>query len=252
MTSARASRQARQEKVEALRTQAARAEARRRSLIVAGVVAVVVVIAVVLFVVIQSARRDASTSGGATPANVASGNSIVVGDAGAPVTLVAYEDFQCPACRDFESTNRSQLQAWVEGGRLKIEYRPVAFLDRASSDEYSTRALNAAAAVVTSAPQAFPAFHTALFMQQPEEGGAGLSDQKLTELAVQAGAPRSAVERAVTDQTYRGWTARVTEAASKAGVNQTPTLIVNGKELPDYAPATVRGAVEAAKTPAGG
>jgi protein-disulfide isomerase len=247
VTSSRASRQARQEEVQALRAQAARAEAQRRRRIVAGVVAIVVVLAVVVFVVVQGSRRDQVTSTGSTPGNVTSNNSIVVGDADAPVTLVAYEDFQCPVCRNFETANRRQLDAWIQDRTLRLEYRPIAFLDRASSDNYSTRALSATAAVVTSTPRAFAAFHQALFDRQPAEGGPGLTDEQLVELAVQAGAPRSAVQPAIENGTYELWAAKVTEDASKAGINQTPTLIVNGTTLPGFDPATVKQAVETAK-----
>jgi protein-disulfide isomerase len=35
----------------------------------------------------------------------------------------------------------------------------------------------------------------------------------------------------VNDSKYEGWVAKVAEAGSKAGVNSTPTVFVNGKEI---------------------
>jgi protein-disulfide isomerase len=35
----------------------------------------------------------------------------------------------------------------------------------------------------------------------------------------------------VKDMKYEGWVSKVAEAASKSGVNSTPTVFVNGKEL---------------------
>ena len=246
MTSGSSTRDQRQAKASALRAQVARQEARRRQAIAGGVVLVVVALAVAVFVVIQNARHDDATAGATPPANIGPGNSIVVGQAGAPVTLTAYEDFQCPVCNDYEQANTAQIDTWVKAGTVKVEYRPVSILDRASSTNYSTRALNAAAAVVNSAPGAFPAFHQALFANQPAEGTAGLTDDKLIELAVAAGAPKAPVTAAIKDGKFKGWAAKVTEDASKDGLTGTPWVKVNGTVLKEPTAANLKAAVEAA------
>ena len=209
----------------------------------------VLALAVAVFVVGQGAQRDQATASAAAPANLGADDSILVGKADAKVTVVAYEDFQCPVCKSFEQANGSQIAAWVDDGTVRVEYRPIAFLDSQSSTRYSTRALNAAAAVVNSSPSAFPAFHQLLFANQPEEGGAGLTDAKLADLAAQAGASKAAVQDALAKKTYEGWVAKATEAASKAQVNGTPTVTVDGKRLPDAVssdPNVLKRAVEAA------
>jgi protein-disulfide isomerase len=244
MTSARTARNAR-ERAAILRAETARREARRRSIVVTGVVAVVLAAVVGVFVMIQTLQRDAGTSGTGTPATAANG-AVTVGQAGAPVTIVAYEDFQCPACKAYEDANDPQLDQWLAAGKVKIEYHPIAFLDRASTDDYSTRALNAAATVLNLAPAGFQKFHDALYAEQPAEGGPGLSDERLLQLAVAAGAPEAQAKADIDGLTFKAWTAKVTEDASKAGVNQTPTLIVNGKPLTDHSPQAVAAAVTAA------
>jgi protein-disulfide isomerase len=239
-------RENRQAKAAALRVQAAKAEARRRQVLVGSVVLVVLVLVVGVFVVIQNSRRDTSTASKATPANLGTKNSIVVGQADAPVTLTAYEDFLCPICNQFEQLNGTQIDAWLKAGTVKVEYRPVAILDRNSTDEYSTRSLNAAGALVNSTPSAFPAFHKALFAQQPAEGGPGLTDAQLIDLAVTAGAPRAAMTTAVKDRTYEAWTVRATEQASKDGLSGTPMVLVNGKLVEKWTAANLKAAVDAA------
>jgi protein-disulfide isomerase len=246
VTNARATRDSRQQKAAALRAQAAQAEARRRSLIVGSVIIVVIIAAVAIFALIQNAQHDKATAAGITPAHLGASNSIVVGEASAPVTVTAYEDFQCPICDQFEQENAAQLATWVKAGTVKIEYRPVAILDRNSTDDYSTRSLNAVAAVVNSSPSSFQAYHDALFANQPEEGGAGLTDAKLIDLAVAAGAPKAAITTAVNDETYKGWTVRVTDAASKAGLSGTPWVKVNGTVLDNPTAQNLKTAVDAA------
>jgi protein-disulfide isomerase len=241
MTNARTARNAR-ERAAILRAEAARRDARRRSIVVTGVVAVVLAAVVGVFVMIQTLQRDTATSVTGTPSSGANG-AVVVGQAGAPVTIVAYEDFQCPVCKTFEDANDPQLDTWLAAGKVKIEYHPIAFLDRASTDDYSTRALNAAATVLNLAPDGFQRFHDALYAEQPAEGGPGLSDERLLQLAVAAGAPEARAKADIDGLTFKAWTAKVTEDASKAGVNATPTVIVNGKPLADHSPQAVAAAV---------
>jgi protein-disulfide isomerase len=246
VTNARATREARQEKLASLRAAEQRRQRQRRAGLVTAVVVVLVVVVVAVFVLIQNSRRDTETSGASTPGNVGNNNSFVVGSSGAPVPIVAYEDFQCPVCAQFESENAAQIDAWVKAGTVKVEYRPIAFLDRMSSTEYSTRSLNAAAAVQTYAPASFATFHQLLFRNQPPENGSGLTDAKLTELAKQAGATQPAVAAAIRNRTYEKWTAKVTEDASKAGVQGTPTVQVAGQTLKSPDAASMKAAVDAA------
>jgi protein-disulfide isomerase len=223
-------------------------ERRRRQAVVGGVVAAVVVVAVVAVIVVQSARTSSSPDA-AVPANTVDGaTAFAVGPADAPVTVDVYEDFLCPACRQFEATTGDTLAALAADGTAQVRYHPIAILDRASTDDYSTRALNAAAVVGDAAgTEAFLAFHDALFAEQPAEGGPGLTDERLGELAAEAGASGADVEEAITGLAYEDWTREVTDAASRAGVTGTPTVLVDGAILQDRTPAGLRAAVEAAQ-----
>jgi protein-disulfide isomerase len=223
-------------------------ERRRRQAVVGGVVAAVVVVAVVAVIVVQSARTSSSPDA-AVPANTVDGaTAFAVGPADAPVTVDVYEDFLCPACRQFEATTGETLAALAADGTAQVRYHPIAILDRASTDDYSTRALNAAAVVGDAAgTEAFLAFHDALFAEQPAEGGPGLTDERLGELAAEAGASGADVEEAITGLAYEDWTREVTDAASRAGVTGTPTVLVDGAILQDRTPAGLRAAVEAAQ-----
>ncbi len=248
MTNARAAKSTR-EKAAELRAEAAKAEARRRTVMITGAVAVVVAVLVAGVVLIKTASDNAKArdvAAAAPPANLVEGG-ILSGNTTAKVTIELYEDFMCPACKEFEEANAAQIDGWVKAGTAKVIYRPVAILDRFSEGtEYSTRALNAIAAVMNTAPQAFPAFHKSLFASQPAENTTGLSDDQLIDLAVKAGADKATVEPAIRDLRFRTWTQTVNDAFSKAGFTGTPTIVVNGTKVENFSPANVKAAVEAA------
>jgi protein-disulfide isomerase len=228
---------------EAARAAAAR---RRRTILVAVTAAVLVAVAVVVVIVIQSSRT-ATSADAAVPGNtVDGGNVIVVGSADAPVTVDLYEDFQCPNCKTFEDESGSTLAQLVADGTVQAHYHGMAFLDTSANDDYSTRALNAAAAVVdTAGPDAFQEFHDLLFANQPDEGGSGLTDDQLVDYATQAGA--SGAEQDIRDLTYGDWVKQVTDQTSKDGVTGTPTVFVDGTRLDDLSPDGLTAAVDAAQ-----
>ena len=160
----------------------ARAERRRRNLLAGTVAGIVVLVALVVVIVVQTHRTSTSATA-AAPANTA-GTEIVVGSATAPVTVDLYEDFQCPNCKAFEAESGSTLAQLIAAGTVQAHYHGMAFLDTSANDEYSTRALNAAAVVLaTAGPDAFQTFHDLLFANQPAEGGSGLTDAQLVDFA---------------------------------------------------------------------
>jgi len=237
------------EKAAQLRAEAAVAQARRRGRIVAAVVAAVVLVLVATVVVVQQTRHDravaTATQPSGVPRNLSSDGGIVATLPGSSVpapsravTVELWEDLQCPACRAFGRANGATLESWAKQGLVRLVYKPVSFLDGASTTQYSSRALNAAAAVADAAPTAFPAFHDLLFAHQPAEGGAGLTDAQLVEYAAQAGAPRDAVASALASRRFQGWIVQRTEEFSRR-FSGTPTVVVDGTVLKADDPATV-------------
>ena len=95
----------------------------------------------------------------------------------------------------------------------------VAFLDRSSTTNYSSRALNAAMAVLSTAgPDAFMKFHTIAYANQPAEGSAGVPDSTLIDWAVQAGADEAQVTPLINGNVYHQWVVNATDQMSKDGV----------------------------------
>ncbi|GAB3800235.1 hypothetical protein GCM10027605_15400 [Micromonospora zhanjiangensis] len=167
---------------------------------------------------------------------------IVVGSG--PVTIDIYEDFLCPICKQFEQTSGATVDQLVAQNKVRVVYHPVAYLNRASSTEYSTRSSAASACAAQFGD--YRAYAKALFEQQPAEGGAGLPNDQLVGIGAGAGLTGNDFASCVRDQTYKPWTDHVTEAASKANITGTPTVLVNGKQLDRPTPEAITAAVQAA------
>ena len=219
------------ERAAAIRAEHERKERRSRALVVAaaviGVLLVVVAIAVGL-------NAGGSTEGqtSSPPDNVVDEYALAMGDNGAPVTVTVYEDMMCPYCGLFEQVSSDKLKEYAESGDVEVRYHVVSFLDRASEDRYSTRAANALAVVHdTAGPEVAVEFHDALFANQPEEGGAGLSDEQMIDMAVEAGADEKAITGPIADLKFEPWVEDSTEAWSKRGHTGTPTVTVNDEKI---------------------
>lgn len=146
---------------------------------------------------------------------------------GEPVKVVAYIDFICPACLRFENTYSEVLKELRNAGTISMEYRPLGFLDRQSTTNYSSRSANAAACVADTAPDKYADYVDLLFANQPAEGGAGLSDDKLKSLADEVGAD---IDSCVEDKKFRPYVKYSTELAANSGIQGTPTVFVDGQE----------------------
>jgi protein-disulfide isomerase len=208
---------------------------RRRSLVIIGaVVAVLAIIGGLTWFAISrgdTTGEEAAATG--TPANT-DGYAVVVGDAAAPTTFTFYEDPQCPACQQFETQVRDKVDQGIADGEVRVEYRIVSFLDRASTNEYSSRAANALFAVADVAgPDVFKKFHDLLYENQPAEGGPGPDDDQLVEWAVQAGADEAAVRPEIEDGTFDQFVVNATDQWSQDGYNSTPTVLVDGTQSAD-------------------
>jgi protein-disulfide isomerase len=212
---------------------AERRSKRLRLAAVAGSVVIAGLLVAIFAVVYISAARDRNTASGqlVNPANLSASGAIPVGTASAPVTVEIYLDYMCPACGKFEKANAAELDRLIQAGTIKLELRPMNFLDNQSKGtKYSTRAANAVATTADQAPDAVWALSKALYASQPEEGTSGLTDQQIADLATTAGIAPKVVD-AFKDRTFDTWVTASNDAAFKAGVQGTPTIKINGAKF---------------------
>ncbi|AEF42502.1 DsbA family protein [Hoyosella subflava] len=218
---------------------------RRGFLIRAALTALVVVIGIVIVVVVINQR-----SGEDTPPvtdNVSTEGGIAFGPDDAAVTLSVYEDFQCPACQQFETLSGETLRDLADSGEARVVYHPIAILDRVSTTRYSTRAASVAMCVAEYAEDSWLDWQAAMYQQQPSEGGAGLTNEQMLELAANAGAESDELTECVNDVRYGDFVASTTRQSSEAGVAGTPTVLLNGEPVENIMPDGLRTAVQEAQ-----
>lgn len=223
-----------------MRKEREKADRKQRNLITIAIVVVVLALVAVGGYAIKTTsderakETDVITPKGATDEH---GITYTAEDAGGkaatdPVEVVIYEDFQCPVCKAFEQANGAFLDEAVKNGDITIEYRLLAFLDRASPNQYSSRAGSAAlCAFDAGGGEAYKKVANLLWANQPAEQTAGAEDEALVETLKQGGVSGAAAEKCVIQGRFIPWLEEGTEASRDAKVNGTPTVRINGKDV---------------------
>lgn len=178
-------------------------------------------------------RETASASPGAVPPRVR-------GNENAPVTLEEFADFECPPCAAFHSELKN-LQAEY-GARLRVVFRHYPL-------ETHQRALDAARAAEAAAAQGrFWEMHDRLYERQDEWARAADARAVFTRYAQDLGLDAA---RFAKDMDSAEVTERIRldqERGASIEVDGTPTIFINGRELPSAArnDGGIRATIDAA------
>lgn len=194
------------------------------------VVVIVLVLALAAGVGVQYYRGhskvEVSSNGRPEPAVITgpgtSGKGITVGKAGAKVNIDLYLDFRCPHCAEFEEASGATVDKLVQDGTATLTYWPLQFVN----PDASPRLANAFAAAAANGK--------ALSFADEMYGDFSKSwtTDQLIELGKQLDVGDEKFQQALQENTYAGWLESVGKAADERGVTGTPTVYVNGKQLP--------------------
>ena len=221
----REARRARTDRAKVVAEERRKADQRKQQLTRVGVIAGVLVLLVGGYFFVSNLGSDKPDT---PPAGASGDYGLVIGEPDAPRSVVIYEDFLCPFCGQLEKTVGEGLDAAVEAGEIKVEYRPLGFLARIS--DYSPESANAFAVVLdSSGPEVAKEFHDLLYADQPSEEGPFPDTDALVALAVEAGADEANVRPGIEDMAFEGWVDGANDAASQADVNSTPSVFVDGE-----------------------
>ena len=223
--------------------------------VIGAVVALAVVVAVVVAIVIgNNSKSTLAASGKAVPAGVVggTGGGILVYPAAANAkvpTLDVYVDFQCPNCGQMEKAFGPTLTRMAKAGQIKYVVHMMSFLDAKLGNDSSTRSANAAACAGDAGK--FGEYHSAVFAGHPATEGAGYTDSQLTEFAKTAGITGPALttwQKCATSGQHSQYVTDVADTSGRAGISQTPTVKLNGKDVTLSTPEALVAAITSAKS----
>lgn len=255
---------ARQKAAEARAAQQAAEKRRERTVRIVGAVVVIAVVVAIIGGAIFFSKKDANNGGatpdasGATPTGVSTSDYAVTAvpntPAGVP-TVKVYEDFQCPYCKKLEESSGPAMIEQAKAGKINLQWQPGIFMDKNLQNTGSLTATNAWGCAIDANKTID--FHQGVFkLQAPEEnvGQPGYTQQQMLDLGKTVGITGDAYttfESCVTSNKYNTWAANSNAQFDKAGVSSTPSIFVNGKELPNknlniYDPAVLLPAIEQA------
>ncbi|MGV2941908.1 DsbA family protein [Mesobacillus sp. LC4] len=156
----------------------------------------------------------------------------VLGDPDAPVTVVEFGDFKCPACKAWSQNFYPQLvKDYVETGKVKFAYINVLF-----HGEESKLGSLAAESVFKQNPESYWIFNKEMFKAQPAENHDDLWITKEKILEIASGIPNIDVEQLeadINDQTEMDEVNKDSQLVEEFEVKLTPSIMVNGTMVED-------------------
>ncbi|MBI3565144.1 MAG: DsbA family protein [Elusimicrobia bacterium] len=146
----------------------------------------------------------------------------VKGDAAAPIKVVEFSDFQCPACRYAEEPLRKLLSFYDGKVRFTFKHFPLRMHQWAKS--------GAAAAECAGRQGKFWEYHDRLYDKQDEWTNAN-ADKLLTVYGHELGLDMAAFEACRQDPATTAAVAADMKDGDDAWVGSTPTFFVNGRRF---------------------
>jgi protein-disulfide isomerase len=195
----------------------------RNLTVITAAIVIAAIIAVILYVRLGSASANASSA-------IDYADHPVMGDPNAAVKVAMFEDYKCPICKNFDEQILPQLKTnYVDTGKAAIYHFDFPFI----GPDSTTAAIGGQCAYHQS-NAAFWEYMKYVYRSQKDENEQWATPAALAKI-VQLYVPDiqlSQFKSCLADKTYAGVVSSDKALASKLGVQGTPTLFVNGKEVP--------------------
>jgi protein-disulfide isomerase len=217
--------------------------------------AVVVALVFIVFLVVKPGSSSPQGSG-ALPLGLVRPLSLIpasiprdgrtVGSPTAKVTLEEWEDFQCTACGRFsETVEPSLVGRFLSTGAVKMTYHDFFVIGPESTDA-------ATAARCAGDQGKFWDYHGWLFANQNGENQGWFSRERLAAIAGQVGLDEAKWSACYDSGAARQAATAEADQGKRLGLNQTPTLMIDGKILTFSTAADLFTQIQAAVDAAGG
>lgn len=167
----------------------------------------------------------------------------VIGRADAPVTVVEYASFACPACADWHQFVYPVFkQRFIDTGRVRLVFRNLPTPPEQMS-------LPAHALARCAAPDRFFDVAAALMQGQARVLRGGSLDDWYAPAVAVSGRTRAQIDACATTPATRAAINRDINGATAAGAQYTPTFFVNGRIASDRTLGGLEVAIRAAEAP---
>lgn len=216
---------------------------KRRLYLIGGAIAVALIVAAGLI----WSNRDSSNLPGLHEADAAALAGIptdgrVIGDPDAPVHLIEYGDYQCPACASFSQTVFPNLLSdYIATGKVSFEFRDLAFIG-----DDSVTAAEAAACSIDQ--DGYWLYHDTIYANHFGENLGNLSKSRLLQMAKLSGLDQDEISSCIDAGTNLTEVQSMHQEASQLGLTSTPSFVLNGEVLPWQGWDAMKQAIDAALT----
>lgn len=164
------------------------------------------------------------------PRTYPAANGQSVGDPNAPVRMDEYSDFQCPYCKLFhDETLPLILRDYVQTGLVYFTFHNFPVTDGRSPTKESTHA--AMASICAAQQGKFFEFHDLLYANQTGENVGNFTEARLYAMADVAGLDAEAFDACYRDPATAETVVAQRAAGLRAGIDSTPSFLINGTLL---------------------
>jgi protein-disulfide isomerase len=182
-------------------------------------------IGVIAFAVLSAPAPATDLTAPQFPSPQQFADGMTLGAADAPVTVDLWEDFQCPACREFtEQFEPVVVNDYVINGKVRLVYHDLSFIGPESV------AAAIAARVAGESGKYWP-YHDYLFTNQLPENSGGLNQARLEAIATAVGLNLDTFRAGQSDAAIRQAVTTTSQEGRAAGITQTPTIVVGDQRI---------------------
>jgi len=179
-------------------------------------------IAVVIFGLVKLGGGG-DTGGTASLINAVSPQDFVQGNSAAPVTLIEYSDFQCPACASYYPFLKELMKQ--DGDRIQFVYRHFPL------PQHKNAKLAAQAAEAAGKQNKFWEMHDLLFENQKDWAESRSADELFAGYASSLELDLDQFSRDLDTSEIKAKIEADYNGGVAAGVNSTPSFFLNGKKI---------------------
>lgn len=153
----------------------------------------------------------------------------VLGESDAPVTMVIYEDFECPFCKRFEDNAFQQIKTnYVDTGQVKVIWKDRPLVQLHPWAEPAAAAMECV--YREGGDDAFWTVKSKIFANQKDLSKSNVQSQ-IKNWASMEGVSESAVQSCIDNENPLEEVRRDSENGKNIGASGTPTVFVDGRKL---------------------